>query len=304
MKQKIIQTFKLFTLVGFLFIQFFGFNLVAQAAGSVTFSQVKVSSTNVKDGDTLRVTPFISTWSSNVTPNNTTMQTFVNGQKVGNNTGLNLYDMQNGGEYQDIPVSTQSGFKNGTNYINVTIIGYDGSNYGNMNAPDITYTGSGSATPPSGGTPGTPPGGTGTPGTPPQTCTSTGNCTTGGQVCVIPTGQTSGTCQTPGMSGNSASQLYNPLPEEDLTHVFLLILQGFLGIIGIWAVMFVFIGGFQMVMAAGDEERYTKAKKTITWAILGLIVALLSFSIIAIVQDVLQANIKTSVNQIEIVKYL
>jgi hypothetical protein len=94
------------------------------------------------------------------------------------------------------------------------------------------------------------------------------------------------------MSGNATDKLYNPLPEEDLTHVFLLILQGFLGIIGIWAVMFVFIGGFQMVMAAGNEEMYTKAKKTIVWAILGLVVALLSFSIIAIVQDVLQANIK------------
>ena len=46
-----------------------------------------------------------------------------------------------------------------------------------------------------------------------------------------------------------------------------------------------------MVISSGDEEAYTKAKKTITWAVLGLAVALLSFSIVAIVEDLLQVNI-------------
>lgn len=117
-----------------------------------------------------------------------------------------------------------------------------------------------------------------------QTCTP---------ACVSPQTCQNGTCQTAsGMAGNSSSKLYNPLPEEDLTHVFLLIMQGFLAIIGIWAVIFLFVGGFQMVMAAGNEEMYTKAKKTIIWAVLGLIIALLSFSVIAIVQDLLQSNIQ------------
>jgi uncharacterized membrane protein YjfL (UPF0719 family) len=34
------------------------------------------------------------------------------------------------------------------------------------------------------------------------------------------------------------------------------------------------------------------AKKAITWAILGLVVALLSFSIIAIVQNILKVDVK------------
>ena len=50
------------------------------------------------------------------------------------------------------------------------------------------------------------------------------------------------------------------------------------------------IGGFQMISGAGNEETYTKAKKTIIWAVIGLALALLSFSIVAIVQDILQAN--------------
>jgi intracellular septation protein A len=93
------------------------------------------------------------------------------------------------------------------------------------------------------------------------------------------------------MAGNSGTSLFNPLPESDLVHVFLLVAQGFLAILGILAVVFIIVGGFQMVIASGNEEMYLKAKKTIIWAILGLVIATMSFSIIAIVEDFLQVNI-------------
>jgi hypothetical protein len=96
----------------------------------------------------------------------------------------------------------------------------------------------------------------------------------------------------PSTQGNSVSTLYNPLPEEDIVHAFLLVAQGLLGILGVLAVTFIIVGGFQMVIAAGNEEMLVKAKKTILWAVLGLLIALLSFSIIAIVQDILKTNIK------------
>lgn len=104
-------------------------------------------------------------------------------------------------------------------------------------------------------------------------------------------GASGGTSQTTTSGNNSSVTLYNPLPENDLTHVFLLITKSFLDIMGIFAVIFIIVGGFQMVISSGDEEAYTKAKKTITWAVLGLAVALLSFSIVAIVEDLLQVNI-------------
>lgn len=132
-----------------------------------------------------------------------------------------------------------------------------------------------------------------------QLCNGQGYCTAGGQPTntestSIATPAPTPVTQTPAVttqSSNNNTTLYNPLPENDLTHVFLLITKSFLGIIGIWAVMFIIFGGFQMVTASGNEEAYEKAKKTITWAVLGLAVALLSFSIIAIVEDLLQANI-------------
>ncbi len=79
--------------------------------------------------------------------------------------------------------------------------------------------------------------------------------------------------------------LYNPLPEGNLTKMFLLMTKGFLTIMGVWGVMFIIVGGFRLVLAAGNEEQYIAAKKTITWAILGVVIAIMSFSIIAIVQN-------------------
>jgi hypothetical protein len=99
---------------------------------------------------------------------------------------------------------------------------------------------------------------------------------------------------TPPSSNSPTDKLYNPLPEEELTHMFLFIAKGFLGIVGIWAVIFIIVGGFRMVIASGDEEALTKAKKTVTWAVIGVIVAALSFSIVAIVQNLLNADIKSA----------
>lgn len=95
----------------------------------------------------------------------------------------------------------------------------------------------------------------------------------------------------PGTNGNN-DKLINPLPTDNLLATFLNIAKGFLAGIAIWAVIFIIVGGFRMVVAAGNEEAITVAKKTITWAILGLVIALLSFSIVAIVQNLLNVNVK------------
>ena len=59
-RTNIFQILKISFLLGFVLAGFFGFGLFVQAAGSVTFSSVKVSSPNVTDGQTLRVTPILS----------------------------------------------------------------------------------------------------------------------------------------------------------------------------------------------------------------------------------------------------
>jgi hypothetical protein len=127
-----------------------------------------------------------------------------------------------------------------------------------------------------------------------NTCSATTDGTGTSLAACQPTCGSSNGTSTPGGStgsGGANDQIYNPLPTDTLTETFLMILRGFILIIAIWAVLFIVVGGFQMVMSSGNEEAVTKAKKTITWAVLGLVVALLSFAIIAIVQNLLKAKI-------------
>ncbi len=83
--------------------------------------------------------------------------------------------------------------------------------------------------------------------------------------------------------------LFNPL-EDDFTSPGQIIV-GFINIAlllaGILAVIFIIIGGFLMVTSAGNETRIKQGKQTLIWAVAGLILTLLSFSIVAIVQSII-----------------
>jgi hypothetical protein len=95
-----------------------------------------------------------------------------------------------------------------------------------------------------------------------------------------------------GQPANSQTTLINPIPGYDnLTALVVNIMKGFLGIIAVWAVAFIVIGGFKMVISSGNEEAVLAAKKTITWAVLGLLIAVLSFAIIAIVQNLVGVKV-------------
>ncbi len=53
------------------------------------------------------------------------------------------------------------------------------------------------------------------------------------------------------------------------------------------SIIFIIIGGFRLAFSQGQSEAVTSGKKTITWAIVGLIVALLAFAIVRIVVSLL-----------------
>ncbi len=54
-----------------------------------------------------------------------------------------------------------------------------------------------------------------------------------------------------------------------------------LGLIGALSLLFIIIGGVRMVASAGNEAAITAGKKTVIWAVIGLVVALLAYTIIA-----------------------
>ena len=60
-----------------------------------------------------------------------------------------------------------------------------------------------------------------------------------------------------------------------------------IGVAVLATLLFTFYGAFLYFTAYGDENRATQAKKSITYAIIGFIIALLAFSIAAYVQNVI-----------------
>lgn len=87
--------------------------------------------------------------------------------------------------------------------------------------------------------------------------------------------------------GGGKGVLCNPLRSNTLGELMLVIMKGFILLVAAWAVLFIVIGGFRMVISQGNAESIKTAKATITWAIAGVIVSLLAYSLVAIVQNLI-----------------
>ncbi len=82
-----------------------------------------------------------------------------------------------------------------------------------------------------------------------------------------------------------SGSLRNPVKFESAGQLISGVISFLLGLIGALSALFIIIGGVIMITAAGRPEQLTKGKKTLTWAILGLAVSFLAYSLIAIVQN-------------------
>src|SRR3989344_148682 len=87
-------------------------------------------------------------------------------------------------------------------------------------------------------------------------------------------------------------QLVNPAPNQlvdfrnfgQLMAKFIDILLYFAGAV---AVVFLVIGGYQYVTSRGNEEAMEKAKKTITSAVIGIVIIVMAFAIVLLVNNLL-----------------
>lgn len=61
---------------------------------------------------------------------------------------------------------------------------------------------------------------------------------------------------------------------------------------GICAVFFIAFGGIKLITSSGDPQRVESAKKTLTFAIIGLLIVLLSFVIVKFTAKVTNVNCK------------
>ena len=76
-----------------------------------------------------------------------------------------------------------------------------------------------------------------------------------------------------------------PTGNLDVVSVITTIVYWILGFSAMVAVLFLILGGLQYITAAGNEKRIEGAKNTILYAIIGLVVMLLSFVIVAFISQ-------------------
>lgn len=80
----------------------------------------------------------------------------------------------------------------------------------------------------------------------------------------------------------AAAQATIPRPLGDVTLEQIIgnIVKALLGVSGTLALVMIIVGGLRWMTAQGDPEAVKKAKSTLEWAILGLIVAFSSFALV------------------------
>ena len=79
----------------------------------------------------------------------------------------------------------------------------------------------------------------------------------------------------------------NPISANDFTKIIENTLLWVLGVTGSIALLAFIAGGVMYMMSAGDEQKITTAKKIFNFTIIGLILILLSYSIIVITTNIL-----------------
>lgn len=62
---------------------------------------------------------------------------------------------------------------------------------------------------------------------------------------------------------------------------------------GAIALVFLIIGGFQYIASRGNEEAMEKAKKTITGAVMGIVIIIMSYAIVAIVNNLVVEGVSS-----------
>jgi hypothetical protein len=83
-------------------------------------------------------------------------------------------------------------------------------------------------------------------------------------------------------------QIQNPIGAETAPELISRAIQILLGLIAMIAVVVIIVAGIRMVTAGGNPDQIKTAKSAIMWAIVGLVVALMSFSIVAIVERLIK----------------
>lgn len=83
--------------------------------------------------------------------------------------------------------------------------------------------------------------------------------------------------------GTSTVTIPNPISCNDATCLISQVIRYILGVIAILATLMFIWGGIMMLTSAGNADRVKRAKETLAWAAIGIVVILMSWGIIRFV---------------------
>ncbi|MEA3248929.1 MAG: pilin [Patescibacteria group bacterium] len=83
------------------------------------------------------------------------------------------------------------------------------------------------------------------------------------------------------------SSVFEPLGPVSIPVIIGNIIRGLIGISGVLALAMFVYGGFMWMTSAGNKERVDKAKNTVVWSVLGLILIFASYALVSFVLSAL-----------------
>lgn len=81
-----------------------------------------------------------------------------------------------------------------------------------------------------------------------------------------------------------------PKNPEDIKNLLITVVQWFYTIIFIVAVLFILLSAFSFITSKGDAIKVASAKRQLLYAVIGIVVALISYTIIELVKNTIQGN--------------
>lgn len=97
-------------------------------------------------------------------------------------------------------------------------------------------------------------------------------------------------CDGEGDRSDSWEAIEAPIDIPSIGALIVRLIRYLLALVASVAVLSIVIGGFRMVMSAGNEQAVAAGKKALLWAVLGLVTSVMAFTIVSILQDILQKN--------------
>ena len=79
----------------------------------------------------------------------------------------------------------------------------------------------------------------------------------------------------------------NPSGSSSVSELVGKVLEWVLGVAGSIALLMFIVGGVMYITSTGNEQKIGVAKKIINWTLIGLIIVLVSYSVIAILDNIL-----------------